>query len=114
MYGLCRRTDRDKARQLTFSPPADKRGERGAEWAPDGEAVFFLAHRGEHTQLFRLDLRGGEAMPYTLKIAPPVDDSKDKDAIPPPGAEKKDAVKKDDGQERRGQEEECHAGRCRY
>ncbi len=84
-----------KARQLTFSPPADKRGERGAAWASDGEAVFFLAHRGEHTQLFRLDLRGGEAMPYTLKIAPPVDESKDKDAIPPPGAEKKDADKKD-------------------
>lgn len=84
-----------KARQLTFSPPADKRGERGAEWAQDGEAVFFLAHRGEHTELFRLDLRGGEAMPYTLKIAPLVDESKDKDAIPPPGAEKKDADKKD-------------------
>jgi len=78
----------DKARQLTFSPPADKRGERNPQWAPDGTAIFFLAHRGENTQLFRLDLRGGEAAPYDLKIMPPVDESKEKDAIPPPGAEK--------------------------
>ena len=84
-----------KARQLTFSPPADKHGEHSAQWAPNGEAIFFLAHRGERTQLFRLDLRGGEAMPYELKIAPPVDASKEKNAIPPPGAEKKDAEKAD-------------------
>ena len=37
----------------------------GAGWI---SAIFFLAHRGEHTQLFRLDLRGGEAAPYDLKI----------------------------------------------
>jgi len=79
----------EKSRQLTFSPPADKRGEHSAEWAPDGSAILFLAHRGEHTELFRLDLRGGEAAPYELKIAPIVDESKEKDAIPPPGAEKK-------------------------
>ena len=85
----------EKARQLTFSPPSDKHGERGAQWAADGAAIFFLAHRGEHMQLFRLDLRGGEAMPYALKIVPPVDDSKEKGAIPPPGAEKKDAEKSD-------------------
>jgi dipeptidyl aminopeptidase/acylaminoacyl peptidase len=78
----------DKARQLTFSPPADKRGERNPQWAPDGSALYFLAHRGEHTELFRLDLRGGEAAPYDLKILPPIDESKEKDAIPPPGAEK--------------------------
>ena len=78
----------DKARQLTFSPPADKRGERNPQWAPDGSAIFFLAHRVENTQLYRLDLRGGEAAPYDLKIAPPVDESKEKDAIPPPSAEK--------------------------
>ena len=47
----------DKARQLTFSPPADKRGEHNAQWAPDSSAIFFLAKRGDHTQLFRLDLR---------------------------------------------------------
>ncbi|MBS1804593.1 MAG: S9 family peptidase [Acidobacteria bacterium] len=87
----------DKPRQLTFSPPSDKRGEHNAQWAPDGSAIFFLAKRGEHTQLFRLDLRGGEASPYDLKILPPVDASKDKDAINPPppavNAEKKDEKK---------------------
>ncbi|HET7103346.1 MAG TPA: prolyl oligopeptidase family serine peptidase [Terracidiphilus sp.] len=77
-----------QARQITFSPTADKRGEHSAQWAPDGKAIFFLARRGEHTQLFRLDLRGGDASPYDLKIPPPVDDSKAKDAIPPPGATK--------------------------
>jgi len=79
-------TSADKPRQLTFSPPADKRGEHNAQWAPDSSAVFFLAKRGDHTQLFRLDLRGGEAAPYDLKIMPPVDVSKDKDAINPPTA----------------------------
>ncbi|HVZ82604.1 MAG TPA: prolyl oligopeptidase family serine peptidase [Terracidiphilus sp.] len=87
---------KEAARQITFGPPSDKRGEHGAKWAPDGSAIFFLAHRGEHMQLFRLDLRGGEAAPYELKIAPPVDESKEKDAIPPPSAEKKDAKKSDD------------------
>jgi len=85
----------EKARQLTFSPPADKRGERNPQWAPDGSAIFFLAHRGEHTELFRLDLRGGEAAPYELKIMPVVDESKEKNAIPPSGAEKKDDKKEE-------------------
>ncbi len=89
----------DKPRQLTFSPPADKRGEHNAQWAPDSSAIFFLAKRGEHTQLFRLDLRGGEASPYDFKILPPVDVSKDKEAINPPPApvtsEKKDEKKPD-------------------
>ena len=87
----------DKARQLTFSPSADKRGEHNAQWAPDGTAIYFLAKRGDHTQLFRLDLRGGEASPYDLKVMAPVDVSKDKDAINPPPApitsEKKDEKK---------------------
>lgn len=87
----------EKARQLTFSPPADKRGERNAQWVPDGSAIFFLAHRGEHTELFRLDLRGGEAAPFELKIMSVVDASKEKNALPPPGADKKDA-KKDEKQ----------------
>ncbi len=90
-------TTSDKPRQLTFSPPADKRGERSAQWAPDNSAIFFLAKRGDRTQLFRLDLRGGEAAPYDLKILAPVDVSKDKDAINPPTApesiEKKDDKK---------------------
>ena len=75
--------DGGPARQLTYSPAADKRGERGATWSPDGSAIFFLAKRGETTQLFRLPLSGGEAMPYDLKVVPKVDDSKEKDAIPP-------------------------------
>ena len=87
----------EKARQLTFSPPADKRGEHNAQWAPDSSAIFFLAKRGEHTQLFRLDLRGGEASPYDLKVLPPYDASKEKDAINPPlplaAADKKDDKK---------------------
>jgi dipeptidyl aminopeptidase/acylaminoacyl peptidase len=85
----------DKARQLTFSPPSDKRGEHNPQWTSDGSAIFFLAHRLENTQLFRLDLRGGEAAPYDLKIVAPVDESKEKNAIPPPGAEKKDEKKPD-------------------
>ena len=85
----------DKPRQLTFSPPADKRGEHNAQWAPDNSAIFFLAKRGDHTQLFRLDLRGGEASPYDFKILPPVDVSKDKDAINPPPAPES-SEKKDD------------------
>jgi hypothetical protein len=82
-------------RQLTFSPPSDKRGERNPQWAPDGGAIFFLAKRGEQTQLFRLDMRGGEASPYDLKVQAAVDESKEKNAIPPPGAEKKEADKKE-------------------
>jgi len=90
-------TGGEKARQLTFSPPADKRGEHSAQWAPDNSAIFFLAKRGEQTQLFRLDLRGGEASPYDLKILPPVDASKETDAInPPPPAAAPEAEKKDD------------------
>jgi dipeptidyl aminopeptidase/acylaminoacyl peptidase len=88
--------DKDSLRQLTVSPPADKHGERAPQWAPDGSAIFFLAHRDEHTQLFRLDLRGGEAMPYDLKVMPAVDESKARNAIPPPGAEKKSDKKPDE------------------
>ena len=77
---------KEKARQITFSAPSDKRGERGGQWAPDGSAIYFLAHRGEQTQLFRLDMRGGEASPYDLRVLPAVDESKLPGAIPPPGA----------------------------
>jgi len=78
----------EKARQITFSAPSDKRGERAPQWTPDGQAIYFLAHRGEHTQLFRMDLRGGEASPYDFKVLPPVDESKLPGAIPPAGSEK--------------------------
>jgi dipeptidyl aminopeptidase/acylaminoacyl peptidase len=87
-------TGSDKARQITFSAPADQRGERGAQWAPDGSAIYFIAKRGEHTQIFRLDLRGGEAAPYDLKVLPVVDESKEKDAIPPADAAKATAADK--------------------
>jgi dipeptidyl aminopeptidase/acylaminoacyl peptidase len=75
------------ARQLTYSPAADKRGEHGAVWSPDGGAIFFLAKRGETAQLFRLPMAGGEAMAYDLKVVPMVDDSKEKGAIPPAKAD---------------------------
>ncbi|MGC1297815.1 MAG: S9 family peptidase [Alloacidobacterium sp.] len=71
------------SRQLTFSPASDKRGERSGEWLPDGSAILFLAKRGEHTQLYRLPMEGGEARPFELKIEPAVDASKEPDAIPP-------------------------------
>jgi len=71
------------ARQLTYSPASDKRGEHSGMWTPDSSAVLFAAKRGETTQIFRLPMSGGEAMPYDLKVVPPVDDSKEKDALPP-------------------------------
>ncbi|HEU5450809.1 MAG TPA: prolyl oligopeptidase family serine peptidase [Terriglobales bacterium] len=60
------------SRQITFSPPSDKGGERSAEWMPDG-SILFLAKRGEHTQLFRLPAQFGEAKPFDLKVLPLVD-----------------------------------------
>jgi len=45
-------------------------GERSAEYLPDGSAILFLARRGEKTQLFRLPLDGGEAVPIKLEHAP--------------------------------------------
>lgn len=81
------------ARQLTYSPSGDKRGEQRAQWMPDGKAVLFLAKRGAHTQLFRLPMDGGEAKAFELKVAPMVDESKRADAVPPVAA---DAAKKDD------------------
>ncbi len=77
----------EKARQITFSSPADKRGERGAQWAPDSSAIYFLAKRGEQTQLFRIDLRGGDASPYDFKTLPAADESKIPGALPPADAD---------------------------
>ena len=71
------------SRQLTWSAPSEKRGEYAGRWMPDGTGILFLAHRGEHTQLYRLPMEAGEARPYDLKIAPPVDASTLPDAIPP-------------------------------
>src|SRR5580698_10860238 len=72
-----------KPRQLTFSPDADKRGERSGQWAPDGQSILFLAHRGEHTGLYALPMDGGEARALDIKVRPTVDASKEKDALPP-------------------------------
>src|SRR5271156_2120763 len=71
------------SRQLTWSTPQDKRGEYSGRWVPDGTAILFLAHRGEHTQLYQLPMEAGEARPSDLKITPPVDVSALPDAIPP-------------------------------
>jgi dipeptidyl aminopeptidase/acylaminoacyl peptidase len=71
------------ARQLTWSEAGEKRGESAGKWMPDGDSILFLAHRGEHTNLYRLPMEGGEARAYSLKIAPPVDTSTLPGAIPP-------------------------------
>ncbi|HEX3437841.1 MAG TPA: S9 family peptidase [Pseudacidobacterium sp.] len=82
----------NSARQLTYSPASDKRGEHDGAWMTDGSAVLFLAKRGEHTQLFSLPMEGGEAHPYELKVEPPVDAPQAADAIPP-GAAKQEQKK---------------------
>ena len=71
------------SRQLTWSPTADKSGERHGRWALDGSVIVFLAKRGERTELFRLPMSAGEAHAYDLKVAPQVDASTAQDAIPP-------------------------------
>ena len=73
----------NSARQLTWSTPQEKRGEYAGRWMPDGNSILFLAHRGDHTPLYRLPMEGGESRPYDLKVAPPVDESNAADAIPP-------------------------------
>jgi dipeptidyl aminopeptidase/acylaminoacyl peptidase len=70
-------------RQLTFSRDADKRGESSGAWMPDGSIILFLAHRGDHTQLFRLPMGGGEARAFEVKVVPLVDESTAPDAVPP-------------------------------
>jgi dipeptidyl aminopeptidase/acylaminoacyl peptidase len=75
------------ARQLTYSPDADKRGERGGEWMPDGQSVLFLAKRGEHTSLYWLPMNGGEAKAFDLKVPVLADESKLPGALPTPAAE---------------------------
>jgi dipeptidyl aminopeptidase/acylaminoacyl peptidase len=83
------------SRQLTYSPDSDKGGETAGAWMPDGNSILFLAHRGEHTQLFRLPFSGGEAKAYDLKVLPPMDASKLPDAIPPVASEGSTAAEKE-------------------
>jgi dipeptidyl aminopeptidase/acylaminoacyl peptidase len=73
----------NRARQITFSPTADKVGEHDGRWLGDGGSMVFLAKRTEHVQLYRLPMSGGEAQIFDLKVAPVVDDSEEPDAIPP-------------------------------
>ncbi len=70
--------ERRAAHQLTSGP---RRGESQGRWAPDGQTVYFTATRGEHTQLFHLSMTGGEAQPYVIKVAPPVDLASAPDAV---------------------------------
>ncbi len=81
-----------EARQLTYSPAADKRGERAGDWMPDGQSVLFLAKRGEHTALYRLPMNGGEAKAFEVKVPVMADESKVKGALPP-AKETKDSEK---------------------
>jgi dipeptidyl aminopeptidase/acylaminoacyl peptidase len=75
--------DGGAARQITYSPESDKRGERSGQWMPDGQSVVFLAKRGEHTTLYRLPMNGGEAKAFELKVPIVVDESKLPGALPP-------------------------------
>ena len=86
------------ARQLTFSPANDKKGEGEGEWMPDGQSVLFLAKRGEHTSLYRLPMNGGEAKMFDLKVPVQADESKLAGALPP-AKEKKDKEKHGAGNE---------------
>ncbi len=70
-------------RQLTYSPEADKDGESSPRWMPDGRSVLFIAHRGEHAELFRLSMLGGEAQKLEIQVPVAVDDSRTADALPP-------------------------------
>ena len=69
------------SRQITFSPAGSRAGESRGRWSTDGKFVFFTARRGDATQLFKLPMAGGEATPFDLKIVPPVDASREADAV---------------------------------
>lgn len=69
------------SRQLTFAPVGSKSSEHAGTWSPDGRAVYFIARRGKHAQLYRLMMNGGEAQPFTIKLVPSVDASTAADAV---------------------------------
>jgi len=91
--------DGSAARQLTYSPDSDKGGERSGDWMPDGQSILFLAHRGEHTSLFRLPMNGGEAKAFDLKVKSLADESKQPGALPPTPADTAKPGKEDKPEE---------------
>ena len=68
------------SRQLTRSPDGHGSESQG-RWSPDGRFVYFVAHRGKTSSLFRLPMDGGEAERLDLKVTPPVDASITPDAV---------------------------------
>lgn len=79
-------------RQLTYSPESDKDGESSPRWMPDGRSILFVAHRGEHAELFRLSLTGGEAEKLAIEVPVVVDDSRAPEALPLVDAASTDAA----------------------
>ena len=88
------------SRQLTYSAKPEKtsdekgggRGESHGRWMPNNSAILFLAKRGETTQIYRLPMSGGEAMPYDLKIVPlPAPEEKAPEKNPDAKPQDKDA-----------------------
>jgi dipeptidyl aminopeptidase/acylaminoacyl peptidase len=84
------------SRQLTYSPsgekPTEGRGESRGRWMPGNSAILFLAKRGETTQVYRLPMSGGEAIPYDLKILPvPIAEEGAVDKTPDTKPQDKDA-----------------------
>jgi hypothetical protein len=75
-----------------------------------GMVEFMPRMEGRHDPA-RHSCAGGEAAPYDLKIVPPVDESKEKDAIPPPGAEKSADKKPEERPD--PQKNGCNARNCR-
>ncbi|HET7631089.1 MAG TPA: S9 family peptidase [Gemmatimonadaceae bacterium] len=62
------RTDAARsARQVTYGTSVDEGSESDPEWMPDGSAMLFLARRGDHRQVYRLPMDGGEAAPLNIQ-----------------------------------------------
>jgi dipeptidyl aminopeptidase/acylaminoacyl peptidase len=53
--------DGSDARRLTTDPA----GDFSPVWAPDGRSLYFLSTRTESSQVWRLDMAGGEAQPVS-------------------------------------------------
>src|ERR1700759_2212566 len=73
--------DHNTSRQLTFSPAGSKSSESRGRWSSDGRFVYFIAHRSDTTQLFRLPMNGGEPRAITMATVPLVDASRLPDAV---------------------------------